>query len=308
MNLSTIGIIAFFGSTALFAYAVQSRLVERRQIHRGLRSIRSGEHPVMELRRRELAVPLRQRVLLPGVRRIGRMGRRLTPAGTLSRLERLMSYSGSPVGWDAERLLASKLIAGVGLAMMGGLLALRADWAPLRELAVIGMFGLLGYYLPEFMIRSRAQRRQEAIRTALPDSLDLLSITVEAGLGFDSAIARVARQIGGPLGEELHRMVQEMQLGKSRGEALHDLSDRNRITELKSFVLAMMQADTFGISISRVLHIQAREMRTKRRQRAEERAQKVPVKIMMPLLFCIFPALFVVLLGPAAIRIYQTLF
>jgi tight adherence protein C len=165
--------------------------------------------------------------------------------------------------------------------------------------------GFIGYYLPEWVLRSKSGKRQHKMRRALPDALDLLSITVEAGLGFDAALSRVARQEGGPLGEELHRVLQEMQLGKSRADALRDLGDRTSIPEFKSFILAMIQADVFGISIAKVLHVQANEMRVKRRQRAEETAQKVPVKIVFPLITCIFPALFVVLLGPAAISIYN---
>jgi tight adherence protein C len=134
-----------------------------------------------------------------------------------------------------------------------------------------------------------------------------MSITVEAGLGFDAAMERVAREMEGPLGEELIRVVQEMRLGKSRADALRDLGSRSSVDELKSFVLAMVQADIFGISIARVLHVQAAELRIKRRQRAEEQAQKLPVKIIFPLILCIFPALFIVLLGPAAIQIYESL-
>ena len=163
----------------------------------------------------------------------------------------------------------------------------------------------IGYYLPEWVLRSRSGKRQGAMRRALPDALDLLSITVEAGLGFDAAVSRVSKQAGGPLGEELYRVLQEMQIGKSRADALRDLGERTTIPELKSFVLAMIQADIFGISIAKVLHVQANEMRVKRRQRAEEKAQKVPVKIVFPLLTCIFPSLLVVLLGPAAISIYR---
>jgi tight adherence protein C len=172
-------------------------------------------------------------------------------------------------------------------------------------LILLGIF--VGYYLPEWILRSKSGKRQALMRRALPDALDLLSITVEAGLGFDAAMARVARQAGGPLGEEMHRVLQEMQIGKSRSEALRDFGERSSVPELKSFVLAMVQADIFGVSIAKVLHVQANEMRIKRRQRAEEEAQRVPVKIIFPLILCIFPSLFVVLLGPAAITIYNNI-
>jgi tight adherence protein C len=178
----------------------------------------------------------------------------------------------------------------------------------LRVVVLTPLLGFVGYYLPEWILRSRSGKRQKSIQRALPDALDLMSITVEAGLGFDAALERVSREMGGPLGEELYRVVQEMRLGKGRGEALRDLASRTTVEELKSFVLAMVQAEIFGISVSKVLHVQARELRTKRRQRAEEAAQKLPVKIVFPLILCIFPALLTILLGPAAISIYENMF
>ncbi|MGH2794883.1 MAG: type II secretion system F family protein, partial [Actinomycetota bacterium] len=216
-------------------------------------------------------------------------------------------YAGSPVGWDAERVLAMKLL-GVGVMIgVGFLLGKLAAFTTFRILIICGLFAFVGWYFPEWILRSKAGTRQRLMQRALPDALDLLSITVEAGLGFDAAVARVARQAGGPLGEELHRVLQEMQIGKSRSDALRDLADRTSIPELKSFVLAMVQADIFGISIAKVLQVQAKEMRLKRRQRAEEQAQKVPVKIVFPLILCIFPSLFIVLLGPAVITIYENI-
>ncbi|MCI0347147.1 MAG: type II secretion system F family protein, partial [Chloroflexi bacterium] len=248
-----------------------------------------------------------QRALIPGLRRFGRVGRRMTPASVTERLAKDLVYAGSPVGWDAERVLALKLLSVGVLVGFAFLLGRLAGFTPFRISIFAGLFGFVGYYLPEWILRSKAGTRQRLMQRALPDALDLLSITVEAGLGFDAAVARVARQSGGPLGEELHRVLQEMQIGKSRSDALRDLADRTSIAELKSFVLAMVQADIFGISIAKVLQVQAREMRLKRRQRAEEQAQKVPVKIVFPLILCIFPSLFIVLLGPAVITIYENI-
>jgi tight adherence protein C len=223
----------------------------------------------------------------------------------VDRLSKEVVYAGSPPGWDAERILATKVLTTIGFVVGGYFFGAAIGFHAVRIIIVMALGGFVGYYLPEWLLRSKSGKRQNAMRRALPDALDLLSITVEAGLGFDAAVARVARQEGGPLGEEFHRVLQEMQLGKSRADALRDFGDRTSIPELKSFVLAMIQADVFGISIAKVLHVQANEMRVKRRQRAEETAQKVPVKIVFPLLTCIFPALFVVLLGPAAISIYN---
>ncbi|MGI8676471.1 MAG: type II secretion system F family protein, partial [Nocardioidaceae bacterium] len=143
--------------------------------------------------------------------------------------------------------------------------------------------------------------RKELTQTALPDALDLLTISVEAGLGFDAALAHVAKNTHGPLAEEFARVLQEMQLGSGRSEAMRALGERSSLPELRGFVTSMVQADAFGIPVGRVLRVQATEMRTKRRQRAEEKAQKVPVKILFPLIFCILPTLFVVVMGPGVI-------
>jgi len=148
-----------------------------------------------------------------------------------------------------------------------------------------------------------AYNRSDRIRRELPDALDLLSISVEAGLGFDAALSQVARNTQGPLADEFFRVLQEMQIGTGRSDAMRALGERTNVTELRGFVTAMVQADAFGIPIANVLRVQAREMRIKRSQRAEELAQKVPVKILFPLIFCILPALFIVILGPAAITI-----
>jgi tight adherence protein C len=305
MGLNLLGILAAFLAVALASIAVWDFALERRQVFKNLRSVRAIELSPSEVRQRELARPFTQRVALPALKNIGSLGRKFTPSSVTERLAKELVYAGTPAGWDAERVLAMKLLGagvlGIGLLLLTHL----GHMSNLRSLiiALLGVFA--GYYAPEWILRAKSGQRQGNIQRTLPDALDLLSITVEAGLGFDAAVARVARQAGGPLGEELHRVLQEMQIGKSRSDALRDLGDRSTVPELKSFVLAMVQADVFGISISKVLHVQAHEMRVKRRQRAEEKAQKVPVKIVFPLIFNIFPSLFVVLLGPAIITIRQ---
>jgi tight adherence protein C len=177
---------------------------------------------------------------------------------------------------------------------------------PLRVLGFVAI-SLLGYWLPNVVLTNAVQRRQNQIRTALADSIDLLTICVEAGLGFDAALAHVSRNTSGPLADEFYRTLQEVQLGRSRNEAMRNLADRSDVPELRAFVLAMVQADIFGVSVANVLRVQARDMRVKRRQLAEERAMKVPIKVLFPVLFCIFPALFVVILGPAIMRIADVL-
>jgi tight adherence protein C len=302
----TLSMLVAFGAMVVAFVAVGDLVLERRQVFMQLRSLRKIELTPTDVRDRELATPFFRRVLVPTIRRFGKFGGRFTPASVVDRLGKELVYAGSPPGWDAERVLAMKILSTLAFGVLGLVGAKVAGWAVVRVVIAGAFMAFIGYYIPEWVLRSRSGSRQDMIQRALPDALDLLSITVEAGLGFDAALARVARQEGGPLGEELHRVLQEMQFGKGRGEALRDLGERTTIGELKSFVLAMIQADVFGVSVSKVLQVQAHEMRLKRRQRAEERAQKIPVKIIFPLIFCIFPSLFVVILGPAVIQIRKS--
>jgi tight adherence protein C len=164
---------------------------------------------------------------------------------------------------------------------------------------------VFGYVTPDVILWGRAKERQDLIRKALPDTLDQLTICVESGLGFDAAMKRVGGRGDGPLAEELRRTLNEIAVGVPRAEALVAMADRTDVPELRHFVLAVRQADAFGLPIARVLRIQASQLRVKRRQAAEERAMKMPVKIVFPLVACIFPSLFVVLLGPAVIRVMR---
>ncbi|MGH3442790.1 MAG: type II secretion system F family protein [Nitriliruptorales bacterium] len=305
--LLTIGVWGLFLATATAAFAVVDYGLQRRRVRHVLRNLPEVEMRPEDVGARALALPLTQRVLGPGLRSLGARVRRFAPVGALDRLRHQLDQVGNPHGWDAERLFAAKIIAAVVFLGVSGLLASVLDWAGLRLLVLAAIVGFVGYQVPEWLVRSRGAERQQTIRRALPDTLDLLSITVQAGLGFDAAVSRVADQSEGPLGDELRRLLREMELGKSRADALRDLGARSDLPELTSFVLAMVQADTFGISIARVLDVQAREMRLKRRQRAEEQAHKVPVKILFPVLLGIFPAMFVVLLGPAVIQLYHAL-
>lgn len=305
--LISLGLAAAFGAVLLLGYVVTAAAGQRRSVNRALRSMPDSQIAGSDLRQQQLATPLRRRVVLPTLGRVSNRLLRFSPPAIVDRLDQELVYAGSPAGWDGQRLLAAKWLTAIGLAIVSfvGLPLLGVSLA--RTLVAVVFGALLGYYLPEWIVRARAGRRQKEIQLALPDALDLMSITVEAGLSFDAALDRVSREMGGPLGEELHRVVQEMRLGKGRGESLRDLASRTTVEELKSFVMAMVQAEIFGISVAKVLHVQAAELRIKRRQRAEEKAQKLPVKIVFPLVLCIFPAIFVVLLGPAAITIYENI-
>lgn len=231
---------------------------------------------------------------------------RLSPSGIAGKLQHRLDLAGNPSAWTPDRVLAAK---GVGLFAIGGLGALYGlsfsfGWTIVGT-AVGAVFG---FFLPDLLLYNSGSKRQEKIRKALPDALDMLTVCVEAGLGFDAALAQVARNTKGPLAADFARVLQEMQIGKSRTQALHALADRTTVPELRAFVSALVQASELGIAMAMVLREQAKELRIRRRQRAEEKAQKVPVKILFPLIFCIFPAMFVVIIGPAAISIAQNMF
>jgi tight adherence protein C len=298
--------VTFFVAIAIAGVVVFDWSVERRELRRTLRGVESAAL-MAGTREQQLELPTFTRVLIPAMEGFGRTARRLSPVGAYERIEQELVYAGNPANWDAERVFAFKIVMPV---LAGGgmfALVLFTELSSLVKFLAVAVFAAAGWYAPEWIVRSRAKERQHAIQLALADSLDLMSITVEAGLAFDAALSRVARNIKGPLGQELYRVVQEMQLGKSRADALRDLADRTNVEDLRSFLAAMVQADAFGIPIVRVLKVQAREIRIRRRQRAEEQAQKLPVKIVFPVVLTIFPALFVVLLGPAAIQIYETI-
>jgi tight adherence protein C len=302
-SLLLIGAIAMFLAVFAIAYSVQTIVAERRQAYRTLQAIRAVEVRPSDLRNRELARPARERLLKPFYNAALGVTRRFTPAGARDAIRRKLIMAGSPFGWDADRVLVAKVACLCGGVVLGLLfLGLFSFAWPLRVLGFLAI-GLLGYWLPNIVLTNAVQRRQNEIRTALADSIDLLTICVEAGLGFDAALAHVSKNTDGPLADEFYRTLQEVQLGRSRNEAMRNLAARSNVPELRAFVLAMVQADIFGVSVANVLRIQAKDMRIKRRQLAEERAMKVPIKVLFPVLFCIFPALFVVILGPAVMRI-----
>jgi tight adherence protein C len=304
-SLLLIGAIAMFLAVFAIAYSLQTIVAERRQAYRTIQAIRAVELRPVDLRNRELARPARDRLLKPFYAAALGLARRFTPAGARDAIQRKLVQAGSPFGWDADRVLVAKVAGLAGGAILGVLfLAIFSFAWPLRVLAFV-LISLFGYWLPNIILTNAVERRQNEVRTALPDSIDLLTICVEAGLGFDAAMAHVSKNTDGPLADEFYRTLQEVQLGRSRNEAMRNLADRTNVPELRAFVLAMVQADVFGVSVADVLRVQAKDMRIKRRQLAEERAMKVPIKVLFPVLFCIFPALFVVILGPAIMRIAE---
>jgi tight adherence protein C len=258
------------------------------------------------LREETLAKPVSQRAIAPVVMTLGRGLAKFTPVGWLKRTQHRLILAGSPAGLDANAWAVIKLLglaAGIGLFFL--LQALIDLTFGMATLALV-LSAVLGYFGPDAVLGRKIDDRRHAMQRTLPDVLDLLVISVEAGLGFDSALSRVVGTVPGPLSEEFFRMLQETRVGVARRDAMRHLMERTDLDELRSFVLSMMQAEAFGVTIARVLRVQADEMRIKRRQRAQEKAFAAPVKMVFPLVFCIFPSLFVVLLGPAAINIFDT--
>jgi tight adherence protein C len=235
---------------------------------------------------------------------LGTVARRLTPGGSVRRLDRLLSRAGRPPGWPLDRLLVAKLVLPVVLAALC-LYYIRMVGPGLLPLLIGVVATVVGYFLPELLLHSRGEERSTKIALELPDTLDQMTIAVEAGLGFDSAMARAGKNGKGPLAEELVRTLQDMQVGQSRRQAYDALGNRVDVPDLRKFVRAVVQADKYGVSIADVLRTQAAEMRIKRRQRAEEKAMQIPVKVIFPLLLCILPVLFIVLLGPAVLDIVR---
>ncbi len=247
--------------------------------------------------------PFAERVLAPLTDRLVSLGRRLTRADTAERLQHRLDIAGNPPGWDVSRLIGAKALSMVMLAALAVVYSLGNGTSLSKAGLVVAALAGFGFVLPNILLYNAGQKREALMQRALPDALDLLTVSVEAGLGFDAAVMKVAWNTQGPLAEEFARLLQEMRLGVGRGEALRALAERSTLKDLKSFSLAIVQADQLGVPIGRVLRVQSSEMRIKRRQRAEEQAQKVPVKIMIPLVLFIMPCLLIVVGGPAAVQI-----
>jgi tight adherence protein C len=249
-----------------------------------------------EVARQEL--PATERLTKPFLRSMRSMALRLSPTGTGERLAKSLDVAGNPPGWTVERLLGAK---GAGLLVLG-VAALALTGLTFGGLLIAVVVAVFGLFLPDLLLYNAGQKRQEKLRRGLADALDMLTVCVEAGQGFDAAIKEVSCSLTGPVAGEFARVLQEIQIGKARGDAFAGLAERTSVDEIKTFVTALVQADRLGLPIGKVLREQAGQMRLIRRQRAEEKAQKVPIKILFPMLLCIFPVLLVVVVGPGMIR------
>jgi tight adherence protein C len=300
-----LALLGTFGAVVAAGSVAQAAIASRR---RSLEILQSTVGEVPNLRTQQLAEPFLDRVLVPLVAALGQFAKRVTPIGMRERIARQLVLGGSPERLDADKVAAMKLFGAIGGSLLGLAVGFAFGWSPPFVLVAMGFMAAIVYLMPGAGLGQRAINRQEAIRLALPDMMDLLTLSVEAGLGFDAALQHVRRNVPGPLSDEVGRFLQEIQLGVSRTEAFRHLADRSDVQELKGFVIAMIQADTFGISVGKVLRSQAKELRLRRRQRAEELALKMPVKLLFPLIIGILPATLLAIGGPGIIRVMQTIF
>ena len=298
-----IGVLCVGAAVGLGLFAVLSQADEKSVVRSSLRQL--DDYEVESVREKELLTPIAERALAPLLTGLTGLGKRFTPVGYFDTVRSKLSSAGTGDQDAVDRFLAIRVVTVV--------LALPAAYFAYQYAPVTGMLRLFmvlvaaGLFLlaPDAILNRKVEERQYLIRTKLPDVMDLLVISVEAGLGFEQALDRTVSAVPGPLSDEFARMLGEVRAGASRADAMRALDARNNLPEIRSFVLAILQADTFGVSIGRVLRAQADEMRIKRRQFAQERAMKAPVKMLIPMVFCIFPALFVVVLGPAALSISE---
>lgn len=295
--------IAVTGLTLLVGYylsqpskRVQNRLQKYAQLQREVLP-----------RREELELSFWERVIRPGLQKMAVLFVKLTPLGVKDSIRRRLILAGRPFDLEAKEFLAlqGSLIAVLPGIILSGLMIAGASWNTALMYGLI--FGFAGFVIPRFLLSKKISERQKKMQQALPDVLDLLTVSVEAGLGFDSALVRVVDKIAGPISEEFERLLQEIRMGKPRRDAMRDLGERTNVEDLTNFITAIVQADKLGVSIGKVLRVQSKQIRQKRRQRAEAQAMKAPIKMLLPLVFFIFPTLFIILLGPAAIKVMNSL-
>jgi tight adherence protein C len=259
----------------------------------------------VSLEQMELQQPFAERVLLPIMGKIGEISTRFTPQKLIQETTLKLELGGNPGRIDAATFLATRFI---GAALFGGGLLLisllsATRWPFSRTVLVVGLFTVIGFFFPQLWLQSRINSRQTEVRKALPDALDLLTICVEAGLGFDAAMSKVADKWDNELSLMFGRTIREVQLGKTQREALRDMADRIGLPELTSFVAAVIQSQQLGVSLAKVLRIQSDQLRMKRRQYAEELAHKAPVKMIIPMALLTFPSIMIILMAPAAFQI-----
>jgi tight adherence protein C len=291
------------GASVLFVFAGLGLSARPSQVQARLQAYGTRPRTLTEI---EMEMPFSERILLPALRGMAKFVARFTPEQTIEEVRHKLDLAGNPNNWTAGDFLGVRGLGAVvlGLLTLATLFFAKTGFAQLLLFAGIG--GFFGFYLPMFWLNLKIRARQHDIQMELPDALDLLTISVEAGLGFDAAVAKVVEKWDNELGRAFARVNQEIRVGKLRRQALRDMAERAEVQDLSTFIAAIVQADQLGVSISKVLRIQSEQMRVKRRQRAEAEAARAPVKMLIPLVFLVFPSLFIVLMGPAALLLMKS--
>ena len=297
--------LGFGVAVALACVTILAIVDERSETRRSLRALEGYQITVQ--RDQEMLATFGERIASPLAKWATQAIERFTPSGYRQKLERKAIQAGSPEGFEIDRIIMFKAAGAASVVAWYALIFMFLHLSGLLGILMFGSLSAGSFMMPEISLDRKVQERKTAISRQLPDLLDLLVISVEAGLAFEQALERTANTVPGALSDEFRRMLQESCLGSGRAEALRALDDRCDVPELRSFVMALIQADTFGVSIGKILRAQAEEMRVRRRLSAQERAQKAPVKMLFPLVLCIFPAVFVIVLGPALITITKSL-
>ncbi len=298
MTLGIFVIVALIGAVVLIIVGINAPEA-RDPIQERLAELSVSEEP-LTLEQIEMSQGFYDRVILPFFNRIGEVASRFTPEATLENARRRLEMAGNPMQMDPAFFLATRFALALlfGGAVFSVYTFSGRNW--LQGLGLSVLFLVLGFVFPDMWLSSRISRRQKIVFRAMPDALDLLTICVEAGLGFDAAMTKVHEKWDNDLSLELGRVIQEIRLGKLRREALRDMADRMGVAEMTSFVAAVIQSEQLGVSMAKVLRIQSDQMRVRRRQMAEEEAHRAPIKMVFPIALLIFPSLLIVLLGPAA--------
>jgi len=300
-------VVLAMAAVALGSWAVSTSIEARQSVQRSIRAVSGYGGRGVSVREQEMLETVADRVLAPVGRVLVSLGRRLTPTSYVASVKQKIIHAGNPPGYEVDRFLALKVVALGALPLMLFVAFPILGLDGFLALAFVAGITVLAFLAPDAMLSRRIDERRAQIERTLPDMLDLLVISVEAGLGFEQALERTANVVPGPLADEARRMLQETRMGASRADALRALDERTHVPDLQVFILAMLQADSFGISISRILKTQADEIRLRRRQRAQEAAQRAPIKMLFPLATCIFPSIFVVVLLPAVLNIADSL-
>ncbi len=295
--LAVVGVAFFFIALGMGRGRREEEIAER--------LAQFAERP-LTLEEIELQKPFRERVIAPMVSKISSAISRRMPRQTMERLRQQLEMAGNPGNLQPGAFMVLQWVTTALLGVLGFVIFRNQ---PLNKLILLTLaLALFGYFLPRLWLNRRIQARQKAILKALPDAIDLLTISVEAGLGFDLALQRVVEKWNNDLSREFARVLSDVRLGKSRREALRDLVARTGVPDLSTFIAAVIQAEQLGVSIAKILRVQSDQLRVRRRQRAEELAHQAPVKMLFPLVFLIFPSMFVVILGPAVPIVYNAFF